>query len=77
MGKKKLIYVFRLLITLLSMTLISFFFDISLNVAYYDDHGINPTGSQNLFFGIAIVLSVCTLLVCLITLHFIKKEHNR
>lgn len=77
MGKKKLIYIFRVLITLLSMTLFSFFLDISSNVAFYDDHGINPTGSQNLFFGIALVLCACTLIVCLITLHFIKKEHNR
>jgi len=77
MGKKKLIYIFRVLITLLSMTLLSFFLDISSNAAFYDDHGINPTGSQNLFFGIALVLCVCTLIVCLVTLHFIKKEHNR
>ncbi len=77
MGKKKLIYIFRLLITLVSMTLISFFFDISSNVAYYDDHGINPTGSQNLFFGIAIILCICILIVCLLALHYIKKEPHR
>ena len=74
MEKNCYLYTIKAISVIFVMLIISIFAQISNNVVLYDELGINPKGSENIFIGYALILSFIGLLICLVSYYFYKKN---